>query len=469
MLLTDEVGAGGMDIIGSLLRGVEERYGHEVLNEFRAWFERSGHADVLDAPLLRGSSGAVVRSERLDALPLARASRIEIANPSDAPVRIGWRLDLTGNSPNLDTLFDRFVHCCSHTNSIGHFREEIPYYAQVYTGQRYLMGHGDGSCGSLGLMLQSLARRLLGIDVAVHYVRTAKGELTHVFCTHTTGDGQEWFLDADQKTRCPLSAMEGLYPYGFLFQLFAVVGYEVYARLDEDTRRRLFPAMTHRSFENHRTAYHQASYQKRPSIAMLAALFRQATDTHHELVRIEADDFPWKARMRAQAVAEPDAGAYFLCRTKEFWDWEVPAGGRIAIGFAGLPTDEIGAMALVFVNRAPATVWVDLRPGEPKTVVLPEMPWMIVTDRNGALTINGQKREPTGAQDGSGWFLGGDDLEALWPSEAIEHRFELRAEHPCKVGISFPINGLAFNSGLVESRQSSLLNVSATLASSRNS
>jgi hypothetical protein len=441
-----------MNVLGRLTALATARYGRDAVTEFRDWFDNSGHACVLDAPLLRGPVASPSRLPRLDGRALAEAGQLDVANPGEGAAFIDFRLDLTGAEPGVESLFDRFVRCCSHTNALGNFREEVDYYARVYDGQRYLMAHGDGTCGSLGLSYQSLARRLLGEEIHVRYARTAHGELTHVYCTCDAGPTRpETFLDPDQKTRRPLVEMTGIYPFGFLFQLFAVAGYEVYAGLPEDVRRRLFFSMTHAGFESHRSAYHQASYQQRPGVATLSRLFAEAKAHHHELLRIEADDFPWKARMRARAAALPDIGAYFLCRTDAPFRIEIPAGGALRLGFAGLPP-EMGDVALVHCNRVPAAVWFDLAAGEPRRLRLPELPWLVVAGHGETLQINGRALKPWLSRDDGTWVLGAGDLETAFNLGDAAYDVEIVSPVARRAALVMPFNAFAAASGWVECR-----------------
>ena len=200
----------------------ESHYQPGVWEKFVAWFERTGYGDVLRLPFLyEGLSKEDFT--KVDCIDWFRIRAVRFKNNEMNPAILQMRCRIEDEKYSVPELFSRFVRSIGHTHLLGDFRKHPNFFSATYTGPRFILFDGAGTCLLLGAMFQSMANRCCGEKIQLHYSYTAKRELTHVFSSW-----QGNFVDPDQKTFVPMSLAKDSALFGYLFQQLGVASYQIY-------------------------------------------------------------------------------------------------------------------------------------------------------------------------------------------------------------------------------------------------
>lgn len=420
-----------------------KHYCEGTLADFTAWFERSGFGDMLANPYLCGDAA---QEQRLpDVAPNFSALKgVRYRNVGNASATLTLQVHIERGAADMQQLFANFVRCTGHTHLLGDFRIYRDFFSASYTGPRYVLFDGAGTCLLLGSMFQSLAKNLRSEDVALHYSHTSQRELTHVF-----GSWNGNFVDPDQKTWVPLTDIDDSAVFGYLFQQFGVAAYQVFLAIDPDKREKLFSRMSRDYFDFYDASRMQYMYQREQSIQTVSEYFKQAREKHCSDLDIYTTDFAWKTEFCVKAETLGFKAPYFLAGLDSPVKIEIPIGGSFEIGlYADLPV-EAKQLASIFLGRVPGTLSVPLNAGAAKLTV-PELPWMLVFGREvEQATINGDAYKPWLSECGQYRLLGMGDLEALIET-ARGSIFNLNIEaNTSQCTVVLPINAFALSSGLI--------------------
>lgn len=422
-----------------------QHYREGALDDFITWFERSGFGDMLKNPWLNEGPSR----ERLleDVRPdFSTLKAVRYFNTGNEAINLTLQVQIERGTTDMRDLFSNFVRCTGHTHLCGDFRSHIDFFVDSYTGPRFVLFDGAGTCLLLGAMFQALARNLHNEHVQLHYSHTAQRELTHVFASWNGN-----FVDPDQKTWVPMMQIDDSAVFGYLFQQFGVSAYQVFLAIPPAIRQRLFSRMNLDYFAFYDGSRDQYMYQREQSTATVSAYFRQAREKHCSDLDVYANDFPWKAIMRAKTEAAGIAAPYFLADLARPVLLSIPAGGSFAVGLeAALPT-EVEQLASVFLGRVPGTLKVPLR-GQPVSLTLPEMPWMVLFESSVTqVQINGCNLHPWLSSCGRHRILGAGDIETAitLPKRGSGFKLDLDvAGRQCAVVL--PVNAFALASGLID-------------------
>lgn len=422
-----------------------QHYREGTLEEFVAWFERSGFADMLANPWL--NDGPAQERRLVDARPdFAKLKAVRYCNEGTGDASLAMQVHIERGASSLQQLFANFVRCTGHTHLPGDFRHHIDFFASSYTGPRFVLFDGAGTCLLLGAMFQALARNLRNEEVQLHYSHTARRELTHVFASW-----QGNFVDLDQKTWVPMSQIDDSAVFGYLFQQFGVSAYQVFLGMDPEVRQRLFSRMNLDYFTFYDDSRTQYMYQREQSTTTVSEFFRQAREKHCSDLDISADDFPWKAAMRAKTEAMGLQLPYFLADLAQPVLLTLPAGASFSIGLdAELPL-EAEQLSSIFLGRVPGALRLALH-GEALTLKVPEMPWMLVFGPDvRAVQLNGCELQTWPSGCGRYRLLGAGDIEPVLALPGRDAAFELRLRAAAlQCALVFPVNAFALASGLVD-------------------
>lgn len=456
------------NLVKIALQAAENIYSSNSLIEFLNRYNNSNYSDLLLSPLLIGNISDTIVVHNLENLDLQRASWVSISNLSRKLVNLSIKVDLIGHEDTVSGLFKRFVKCCSHTNHLGNFRTKSRYYGAVYSGQRYLVSHGDGHCVALGLLFQSLCRRVLSQEITLHYCVSGNREFTHVFGLYEQADGVKLYIDPDQKTFRYMTEISGSAPDGLIFQMLSRAGYWKYERMVANGMDWMFPSMTEDNFATHRSA-EMAIYKKSPSLNKMAYYFDLARRHHIEELSINEDDYPWKSDYRKNTKTTESKECFFLTDLETPWLLSIPPGGRLDIGIKDESMAvEIQDLFTVFFGRVPAILWINIKAGETMEVSLPEFPWFITTPNSlSMIHINNQEIILKTSVCGQHRLVGMKVLETVIKISGPNYKIKLAVQVDCSIGIGLPINSFALNSGFArfsapESDSSDLLILECT-------
>jgi hypothetical protein len=421
-----------------------KHYRDGALADFIAWFERSGFGDMLDNPYL---SEGPAQEHRLSVAPdFSALKSVRYRNIGQTASTLSMQVHIERGAEDMQQLFENFVRCTGHTHLFGDFRKHIDFFSTSYTGPRYVLFDGAGTCLLLGSMFQALAKNLRNEDVALHYSHTSNRELTHVFASWNGN-----FVDPDQKTWVPLTELDDSAVFGYLFQQFGVSAYQVFLAIDPSKRRRLFSRMSRDYFDFYDDSRTQYMYRREQAIQSVSDYFKQAREKHCSDLDIYATDFPWKAEFRAKTEALGFQAPYFLSDLGRPVKIEIPAMGSFEIGlYADLPI-EAEQLASIFLGRVPGTLRVPLVAGK-ASVTVPELPWMVLFEQDvETVKLNGHILKPWLSQDGRHRLLGTGDIEAFINIADDGSAFSMDIESDGEqCAVVLPINAFALSSGLVD-------------------
>jgi hypothetical protein len=432
--------------IDRLLSEHRKHYRAGTLDDFRKWFERSGFGDMLGNPFLNSIETKEVELTA-ESVPFAALQALSYRNTSAAPAAISLQVHLERGAKDVRQLFENFVRCTGHTHLAGDFRKYCGFYSGSYTGARYVLFDGAGTCLLLGAMFQALAKKFYNEEVALHYSHTSNRELTHVFASWNG-----FFVDPDQKTWVPLTDIDDSAVFGYLFQQLGVSAYQVFLSIDPDKRRKLFSRMALDYFKFYDDSRTQYMYQADQSIQTVSHFFKQAREKHCTDLDVYATDFPWKAELRAQAARHDIDVPYFLANVATPASIEIPAGGSFEIGLRaeGLPI-EASQLASIFLSRVPATLSLPIV-DEHLKIDLPEFPWLLVfTPELKQVTINEKTFAPWLSECGKYRLLGMGELETVFDMASGNSSFSLDIQAAAtQCSVVLPINAFALTAGLID-------------------
>ena len=441
-----------MNLTERIFSFVNTVYERESLLEFKEHFEKSGYGDLLTLPLLNGNGGETVDVGDIADLPLERVSFLRISNNEDRDLRVRCSIDIMGEVNTVEDLFDRFVRCCSHNNPLGDFRKYVDYYAAVYSGQRYFLNHGDGHCVALGLLFQAICREVLNEEITLYYCSSKKREIVHVYGRYSSSDSLDKYIDPDQKTLRVYADMEESLPHGYLLFMINRGGFKAYEDLISAGKEWLFPVMANESFSVSADA-EMTICQNTPTIKSEIIHLEEARNKNSQIIDIKADDYEWKKLYRKAAVAaggkSDNSTSYFLDNLQSPETFHIPSKGALEIGFGfrAYPS-EIIDLFVIYYGRIPATIWFEVKKGKGVELVLPEFPWFLITKSSLArISLNGKKYSLISSDCGEYKILGMAGLEKALPVSSKEYAVTVEVEETCELGIGFPINAYAFNSG----------------------
>lgn len=417
-----------------------------TLERFVEWFGRSGYGAMLQNSLLRGEPGQRVPLTPAS-LKFSELSGLTFSNVSERIWHVEFALEIRAES--VESLFRNFVRCTGHTHPIGDFRLHLGYFTDVLAGPRFFMFHGSGSCLLLGAMFQANAAQILGERIDLHYSHAEHREFTHVFGTWR----DEYFVDPDQKTWVPIKEIDDVPSLGYIFQQFGVAGHLIYRGLTAEEVNSLFARMTRDYFEFYNSSVQQYMYNRRHEIGRLAQLFHEARTKYCSPFSVEAADFPWKGELRHQARMKAIPNPYFSVRAADGVIFDIPPGGalRIGIGEDDLP-EEVNILAAIFFGRTPASLSVPLGGGHPESINMPELPWLLVFEKDvRSVAVGGRRLDLRLSRCGRFAIAGMGDLEKyLRVADGSGHyRISIEADDAREARIVFPLNAFAFSSALV--------------------
>lgn len=446
--------------IDQLQEAHHQHYRAGTWESFVNWFERSGHGDLLQQPWLRSGVSKKVDIP-LEDLDLSKVRSICFDHTSSNIVNLQLRCRIEHGPVTISELFTRFVRSIGHTHLLGDFRHNTRFFGSIYTGPRFILFDGGGTCLLLGAMFQSMAERCCGEHIQLHYSHTANFELTHVFASW-----EDNFVDPDQKTFVPMEQLNQSALFGYLFQQLGVAAYQIFLAIPELRRRALFRQMTLDYFAFYDDSRMQYMYQSEQSVQVVSTLFTKAREEHCTDLDIYANDFQWKHQMLNEAAHQGIDRPYFLANQSAPVDITIPPQGKFEIGLLNpdLP-EEAALLSALFLGRVPGALTF---PGTPyaQKVSVPEVPWMIVFDRVVQIvTVNGEAHTPWMSTCGHFRLLGMGDLEYCIVQNASSSEYEIELG-PCggRISVVLPINALAIGAGQVEFLPASALGISAWVA-----
>lgn len=423
-----------------------KHYREGTLANFISWFNRTGFGDMLRNPYLNGGV-AVERRLQPSSIDFSSLRGLCYRNISKDPANLIMQVHIERGVVNLQQLFANFVRCTAHTHLPGDFRKYCDFFSRSYTGSRYVLFDGSGTCLLLGAMFQSLAKNLLNEDVSLHYSHTSQRELTHVF-----GSWNRYFIDPDQKTWTSIQHINDAALFGYLFQQFGVAAYQVFLAMERGKREKLLSQMSRDYFEFYDGSRAQYMYQHEQSIQTLCDYFKQAREKHCSELNISSLDFPWKAEFLGKTREFGFEFPYFLVDLAREVTIQVPVGGSFQIGLCSdnLPI-EAEQLASIFLGRVPGVLNLPMQSGL-VNVSLPELPWMLVFENAvQQAKVNGQWRKPWQSGCGRYRVLGLGELEGLIDASDGNTAFELSIEAVAvQCALVLPINAFALASGLVD-------------------
>lgn len=426
----------------------EEHYKHYAPGTwdlFFNWFNKSGYGSMLDNPYL--NQGDFINSEiswgNLDSGLLRGIKYQSVCNTYTI---IKLRTSITSKSSDLREIFDAFVKCTAHTHLSGDFRKYVTFFTSIYTGPRYILFDGAGTCLLLGAMIQSLSKRLCAENVALHYSCTPKRELTHVFASWSG-----FFVDADQKTWVRLEDVENAALYGYLFQQLGVSAYQIYLSIAPDKNTSLFTKMARDYFTFYDDSRTQYMYKADQSVQVVSDYFKVARETNCSNLSLDSNDFPWKQQFRLASEQLGIKAPYFLAQSERPIPLSLPPNGSFEIGLYSdhLP-HEAFILSSIFLGRIPGVITAPASSSN-HIFVVPEYPWMVVFDlavEN--VTVNNTPFSPWVSACGKFRLLGMGDLETCFDLNLPGSEFRLEIGNvPGSVAVILPFNAFALASGHV--------------------
>lgn len=432
--------------VDQLQQAHRRHYRAGTWESFVDWFERSGYGDVLRLPWLCAGVSTIVEAP-IQTFDWAQVRTVRFTNTGSGEAKLQLRCRLEDGPITVPELFSRFVRSTGHTHLWGDFRVYPEFFGASYTGPRFILFDGAGTCLLLGAMFQSMAHRCCGEHVQLHYSHTAHRELTHVFASW-----QGNFVDPDQKTFVPMDQLDQSALFGYLFQQLGVSAYQLFLAIPEARRGSLFRSMTQDYFAFYDDSRTQYMYRPEQSVEVVSAFFKTAREDHCNDLDLYADDFPWKRRMLDIATQQGVDRPYFLAHQAAPVDISIPHAATFEIGLLNpdLP-EEAALLSALFLGRVPGALRF---PGatHAQTINVPEIPWLMVFDSAvQSVYVNGHEYHPWESTCGRFRVLGMGDLEKCFTTTPGPSGYEITLG-PCAglVSVVLPINALAIGADQVE-------------------
>ncbi len=350
---------------------------------------------------------------------------------------------------NQKEAFLRFVQFTSHSNALGDFRVQAPYYSELLKGLPYLCFHGDGNCVLLGILLKEFVKHFSNEDIDLFYSCGSQREFMHVYGEYTR-DGQNYYIDADQKIHCELNELDEHYSHGLIYQLISGAGYHAYHKLCK-TLPNAFYKMTHQLLSEYEVMPGPKIYQRNPEQEDFSLLFSQARTHIKDPVSLHETDYDWKNTYR-ELLGGVD-GSYSLM---DVWNTPIslklPAGASFDLGLAVNPLRKqmpnvVQEFSHVFFGRVPLKLSIPIPSNVPFTYELPDLPWLINIEGCEKVHLNDNLAHiPGQTQQSTMLFMG--DLESFIDTSKNQQKVAFFSSAPFKIELFFPINALALNSAL---------------------